>query len=139
MARVLLGDSGDWTEFDDPGMGRFRAARLERGRLEGCLFIGPDTSLPPRSWLGGLFGDGSLGERERIALLTGRPPAGEEEAGRTVCACFGVGLNTLATAIREQGLTSVEAVGAVLKAGTGCGSCVAEIKGLLVGTRETVT
>ena len=57
-----------------------------------------------------------------------------EDCGRTVCACFGVGEKTILKAIREHRLTSAADVGKHLKAGTNCGSCVAEIKTLLAGS-----
>jgi hypothetical protein len=37
----------------------------------------------------------------------------------------------LTAAIREQGLTTPEAIGAALKAGTNCGSCVPELRQLI--------
>ena len=65
-------------------------------------------------------------------LLAARPPKGAAaNTGRTVCACFSVGEKTILNAIQEQELDSVEAVGACLKAGTGCGSCVPEIHCIL--------
>jgi assimilatory nitrate reductase catalytic subunit len=65
-------------------------------------------------------------------LLTARPPKGAAaNTGHIVCACFSVGEKTILHAIQEQGLDSVEAVGACLKAGTGCGSCVPEIRRLV--------
>ena len=66
----------------------------------------------------------------RAGLLTGTPPKGAPDAGRPICACFGVGEKTLRAAI-AGGCASVEAIGARLKAGTHCGSCVPEIKALL--------
>ena len=59
------------------------------------------------------------------------PGAAGVDPGRTVCACFQVGLNTLVRAIAEQGLTSPQAIGAALKAGTNCGSCVPELRQIL--------
>jgi assimilatory nitrate reductase catalytic subunit len=47
-----------------------------------------------------------------------------------VCACFGVGENTLKQAV-AQGANSVEALGARLRAGANCGSCIPELKKLL--------
>lgn len=67
----------------------------------------------------------------------GKPPAGQEDVGRIVCACFSVGVNTIVNAIRQQGLTTPEQIGQALKAGTNCGSCVPELKTLLT-TTETV-
>jgi assimilatory nitrate reductase catalytic subunit len=48
-----------------------------------------------------------------------------------VCSCFSVGINTLTRAIREQDLTTAEAIGQALKAGSNCGSCIPELKALL--------
>jgi assimilatory nitrate reductase catalytic subunit len=42
-----------------------------------------------------------------------------------------VGLKTITAAIADQALTSVEAVGAALAAGTNCGSCRPAIKRLI--------
>jgi assimilatory nitrate reductase catalytic subunit len=42
-----------------------------------------------------------------------------------------VGRNALREAIAAGGLASPEAVGAALKAGTGCGSCVPELRALI--------
>ena len=64
-------------------------------------------------------------------VLTGRPPADVPDPGPVLCSCFGVGINTLVTAIETDGLMSVEAVGASLQAGTNCGSCRPEIASLL--------
>ncbi len=121
----------EWIEYFDNAARRYRAARLTSGRLESCLFIGPDPQLPPRDWLAGLFALDSLDAATRASLLAGTPPRGQKETGRQVCACFGVGEATLLEAIRG-GCTSVEALGARLKAGTNCGSCVPELKALIV-------
>ncbi len=123
----------DWLEFFDSAANRYRAARLVDGKLESCIFIGPDAELPSRDWLSKLFERGALDDAERTSLLTGKPAAGQKDVGPIVCACFGVGLNTLTDAIREQRLASVEEIGAALKAGTNCGSCVPELKALLAG------
>ena len=47
-----------------------------------------------------------------------------------------VGLKTLADAISCQRLTSVEAVGAALSAGTNCGSCRPAIRRLIGETKD---
>jgi assimilatory nitrate reductase catalytic subunit len=52
--------------------------------------------------------------------------------GRIVCACHGIGEKRIQEGIR-QGLDSVEAIAETLKAGSGCGSCVPEIRSLLAG------
>jgi assimilatory nitrate reductase catalytic subunit len=127
-------DSGnsEWIEYRDAAMGRYRAARLQDGRLEAVFFLATDHCLPEREWLSSLFGQAALLPAELAGLLSARPPLGAvSDTGRIVCACFGVGEKTIANAIQAQGLDSVEAVGTSLKAGTGCGSCVPEIRRIL--------
>ncbi|MGR3453656.1 (2Fe-2S)-binding protein [Pseudooceanicola sp.] len=63
--------------------------------------------------------------------LTGRTPADRPDPGPMLCSCFGVGVNTILSAIETRGLMSVEAVGAALQAGTNCGSCRSGIAALL--------
>ena len=121
----------EWIEFADRAAPRYRAARMEGGRLESCLFIGPDIRLPERDWLATLFEHPALDEQDRRSLLTGKPASGQHDVGRIVCACFGIGRNTLVDAIQNKGCTTTEAIGACLKAGTNCGSCVPELKELI--------
>jgi assimilatory nitrate reductase catalytic subunit len=121
-----------WMEMLDAAGGHYRGAGIIEGRLEYCLFIGPDHHLPKRDWLVQLFARDSLTRQERQRLLAGSPGTGQDDVGRTVCACFGVGENTLIKAIGEQGLRSVESIGDCLKAGTNCGSCLSEIKQMIV-------
>ncbi len=121
---------GEWSEYLDVAMGRYRAACLADGRLEAVFFIGPDQRLPEREWLASLFAKPKLEPADLAGLLAARAPKGGN-TGRTVCACYSVGEKTILDAIQSQGLKSVEAVGQCLKAGTNCGSCVPEIRSLL--------
>ncbi len=134
-ARALLcaaeNDVG-WIEYLDSAGGRYRAARLVHGRLESCLFIAPGNELPDSGWLETLFAQDTLDLQQRQSLLTARAPHGADTGGNIVCACHGV----RAGAIRDiiaAGAATVDAVGAVSKAGTGCGSCVPEIRQMLHG------
>ena len=130
--RAALGSSGEWLEYRDATMGRYRAACILNGRLEAVFFIAPDHHLPEREWLGSLFGQSVLTPEDIAGLLAARTTKGASgETGRTVCACFNVGEKTILNAIQEQGLDSVESVGGCLNAGTGCGSCVPEIRRIL--------
>jgi len=130
--QAALGRNGDWSEYRDAAMGRYRAACVQAGRLEAVFFIAPDQHLPEREWLASLFSQDVIDPADLSGLLAARPPNGASaNTGRTVCACFSVGKTTIMHAIQEQGLDSVEAVGTCLKAGTGCGSCVPEIRRLV--------
>ena len=66
-----------------------------------------------------------------MSLLAGRPVSAGDDQGRMVCACFGVGYNAIARAIRQQGCATTDQIGIKLKAGTNCGSCLYEIKAML--------
>ncbi len=129
---LLAGPEDEWIEYADKWTGRYRFARLRDGKLMSCLFIGPSYELPARSWLAGLFALPRLPDQARMSLLAGRPASSEDDAGKIVCACFSVGLNTLRRAIQHEALTTPEQIGALLKAGTNCGSCIPELKTLLV-------
>ncbi|MCR4346289.1 MAG: molybdopterin-dependent oxidoreductase [Sulfuricaulis sp.] len=120
----------EWSEYFDKTARRYRAARLTQGKLESCIFIGPNPELPPRDWLAGLFALEALDTPTRAGLLAGLPPKGSRESGRQVCACFGVGEVAILEAI-QSGCATAADIGARLKAGTNCGSCLPELKALL--------
>ena len=132
--RERFGHAGDWIELQDCAENRYRTALIRDGRVEVIGFFDRDcAALPPRHWLEALFEKDQLSRDERTALLMGRPGRATPEVGRIVCACFGVGENTLKQAI-AQGAASVEAIGIKLKAGTNCGSCIPELKTLLTAS-----
>jgi len=120
-----------WMEYFDQSIQTYRAARLVGHQLESCIFIGPDPHLPNRDWLMALFDKTSLDDKEKAFLLSGRPSDSTDDAGASVCACFGVGRNTILKAIQDSGLDSVDSIGSALQAGTNCGSCIPEIRALL--------
>ncbi|MGS0743246.1 molybdopterin-dependent oxidoreductase [Glaciimonas sp. GG7] len=133
--RSLLGiddPDADWLEYADTTAGVYRAAHLIDDRIDTCVFISPRPDLPSRAWLASLFVKERLEDADRVGLLIGQPIEKGADTGPTVCSCFGVGRNTICNAIRAQGLTTVPQVTACLKAGGNCGSCVPEIKKLLM-------
>ena len=131
--KLLCKDSDDvnWVEYFDQAQQRYRGARIENNFLESCIFIGPNLNLPDRDWLAKLFESDQLEETDRISLLTGKPADPKEDAGKVVCACYSVGINTIKHAIEEKNLTTAEEIGECLKAGTNCGSCVPELKQII--------
>jgi assimilatory nitrate reductase catalytic subunit len=126
----------EWLSFRDAAAGQRRYALLKDGRLQSCLFIARDHRLSSREWLAGLFAEDQLKVVQRTSLLAGRPATGQDDTGSVVCSCFGVGVNVIARTIRTQGLTTAAEIGAVLKAGTNCGSCKPELDRLLQQTTE---
>ena len=136
-SRQLMGvcdNNTDVLEFRDSASPLYRAAVIIDGAIQACVFVSPQPDLPSRTWLAGLFDKGQLDKNDRISLLAGRPADATADAGAMVCSCFGVGRNTIARAIQEQSLDSPEAIGACLKAGTNCGSCVPELRKILVAS-----
>lgn len=121
----------DWIEYSDPSAGLYRAAALEGERMASCIFLSPRPDLPARTWLASLFSQKRISDADRHSLLAGRPVDPAIDQGPTVCSCFGVGRDRICDAIAKHRLTTPQQVGERLRAGTNCGSCVAEIKLLL--------
>ena len=136
-ARSLLCASEDdvsWIEYFDQSAQCYRAARLVGDQLESCIFISPNPHLPSRDWLMALFKKLKLDDKEKMFLLSGKSNDASEDAGVNICACFGVGRNTIVKAIKDKNIISVEEIGKVLLAGTNCGSCIPELAALLKET-----
>ncbi|MGC2086952.1 MAG: molybdopterin-dependent oxidoreductase [Bradyrhizobium sp.] len=141
----LFADNGDlshWTswlhahgaedvaEYTDAGSGIYRAAAFAGERLQMCVFVGPGHDAGDWNVVKGLFAADVLSDDQRRILLSGRAAEGGASAGPIVCACFGVGRNTICDAIAAGARTSAT-IGAKLNAGTNCGSCIPEMKRLI--------
>ncbi|SFB74557.1 nitrate reductase [Tropicimonas isoalkanivorans] len=127
FARDLFDRSdADAVSVIDAHRGVARVALLDSGRVVATLYAAPDPVAVARAHI-----TGRIGESDAGTVLAGRPGADRPDPGATVCACFDVGVNTILSAIRTGGLTSVEEIGAVLQAGTSCGSCRPELAALL--------
>jgi assimilatory nitrate reductase catalytic subunit len=122
--------------YADPRRGTFRYACVVGTRLHACLFVAANkSSLPSWDALAALLGT-RIEPEMRTLVLTGNPAgaAAQTAAGPTICACFGVGLHTLHSAVASRRLTTVAEVGAMLRAGTNCGSCIPELRAILSRT-----
>ena len=133
FARSLMctDEQAQWSELLDTAGKHYRAARYVGDQLVSSIFINTVNELPPRDWLVGLFAEQQLDRTARMRVLAGSPGAGQADVGRIICSCFSVGINTLTEAIREKGYATPEEIGAALQAGTNCGSCVPELRGLI--------
>jgi assimilatory nitrate reductase catalytic subunit len=120
-------------EYHDFGGGVYRAASFAGERIETCLFVGPARDAGDWNVVKGLFAADRLTDDQRRMLLSGRSSEGLASTGPIVCACFGVGRNTICDAI-AAGAHSAAEIGARLKAGTNCGSCIPELKRLIAQT-----
>ncbi|MBV7395663.1 nitrate reductase [Mameliella sediminis] len=129
-ARVLFGLP--WAEVSSvigPGPGSARLVFRQGGRLVAALFVSPTPVAVMRDYLA------TLPDQPDHGILSGRSPADMPDPGPILCSCFGVGVNTILTAIEKDGLLSVEAIGAALQAGTNCGSCRPELADLLASVQ----
>ncbi|MDM9624110.1 nitrate reductase [Rhizobium sp. S96] len=118
--------------YADEQSGDLRLAFFVGKRLLAALFLAREPVAVARNWaISQLTAEhGDL--RKRFALVAGRPGAEKPDPGATVCSCFSVGANQIVGAVRN-GCHSVEAIGKELNAGTNCGSCRAEIRGIIDG------
>lgn len=124
-------------ELRNPARFAFRRAVLDQGRLLACLFLSRNAeTLPPPEVLLPLLG-AELTPAQRALLLSGRGAEVVAEGPR-VCACFGVTKQAVRHAVVTRGLESVADIGACLRAGTNCGSCVPELWAILRDVRSLV-
>jgi len=118
----------------DKASGRRNFALFDGDALSFAVYISPDPVLVSRQWAANLLAAPPMNTGHRAEVLAGRPGADVPDAGAIVCACFSVGINTIVDAI-AGGCRTVEAVGLAVKAGTNCGSCRAEIRGIINANR----
>ncbi|MEL7104390.1 MAG: molybdopterin-dependent oxidoreductase [Pseudomonadota bacterium] len=129
-ARDLFGlPRADVIAFSDLGRGTARLAFHYGGQLLAALFVASEPVAVMRDYLASRPG------QPTDAILVGRTPADVPDPGPVLCSCFGVGVNTIARAIEDRGLASVDQIGTALRAGTNCGSCRPELADLLATLR----
>lgn len=121
-------------EYLDRHRGQYRMVGLVQEQVNAGLFLADKHApqpLPDLDVLIDLFNQEQ--DLSPIDVLAGRAAlhADTIHKGRQVCACFNVGLNQIIDAIQNGGLKTAAEVGATLKAGTNCGSCLPEIKEML--------
>jgi assimilatory nitrate reductase catalytic subunit len=136
-ARDLFAPDAEIADYIDEPRGIYRIAAFHDGRLDGCLFLGPADAAPQWNAISALFAADTLADVERRLLLSGRSAAGQMEPGPLVCACFGVGLTAIRTAIASGQASDVEEIGVALRAGTNCGSCLPELKRIVADAKTT--
>ncbi|XUY26459.1 molybdopterin-dependent oxidoreductase [Agrobacterium sp. rho-8.1] len=122
--------------YADNSAGQVRLAFFDGETLLAALFIANTPVAVARNWAISQLATHHEDLRTRFALVAGRPGAGKADPGATVCSCFSVGVNQITAAIRN-GCHTVEAIGKTLNAGTNCGSCRAEIRGIIDGCLKT--
>ncbi|MFH5880463.1 FAD-dependent oxidoreductase [Arthrobacter sp. NA-172] len=120
-------------QWADPAHGRYVKMTTRGGALEGLVTVGmPRTAAE----LVMLFERGSELPADRSLLLRLDGPdqldssASNNDPQRTVCRCAGVSGTIIEEAVVD-GCSSVPEVSKATRAGTGCGGCHADIKGMI--------
>lgn len=117
------------------GAGAFwRVLGWRNGRLALAFYADGQRPQIDSAFVASAFQQTPDSAAARHALLAGR--AAQGGAGKTVCSCFGVGEEHIRAAV-ASGCNSVAALGKTLRCGTNCGSCIPELKQLLL--RDNVT
>ena len=129
FAEGLL-QSSELMAYVDEQAGAFRYAAFENQKFMGALFVSREPVAVARSWLADQLGK-VHSRTDAFRILAGRSGS-SRDCGSIVCACNNVGKTTIQSAI-AAGARTLNAVGDVTKAGTSCGSCRAEIQGMLHG------
>ena len=129
--------------FRDAGRGVYKRIVLEGGKVAGAVLFGDASD---GGWYFDLMRSGQPVEDIRETLVFGQavteglrgldPSAAvaamADEA--EICGCNGVCKGTIATAIADQGLTTLEDVRAVTKASASCGSCTPLVEKILMAS-----
>jgi ferredoxin-nitrate reductase len=121
-------DGGDELVWIDGRRGVYRKLILDGERLVAAILLGDVSGARE---LSALLRSGEA-VPERLLAPPGaavEPPT--PEPGDVVCSCNAVTRGEIETAIRARALRSAPAVGRETRAGTGCGSCVADIEAIL--------
>lgn len=122
-----------WLSYYNSYTDTLRAALVDREELLAVVALTRDGSLPDRAHTESLFAR-PVDHRARLTLLAGVPAADQPDPGRLVCACHAVGERSILHAIEHGGAADVDAIGDLVNAGTGCGSCRPELQALLAST-----
>ena len=136
LHRSDLPRAGDWLEASDPSRGVLRLAVIFDGALEACLFLARDpAALPAEAAVIPMLG-APVPDAARSKILSGRMYDATAADGPRVCACFAVTRNAIRHAVVTKRLESVRQIGALLRAGTNCGSCIPELEEILRDVRQ---
>ena len=115
--------------YQDAGHSDFREVGLVEGELVYACYLNTDRQrLPNQEWVSAQL-TADHGE-DIMPLLAGLMP-GVPSEGRLVCTCWEVGERAIEKAV-AAGTCSVERLGEQLRCGTQCGSCIPELRRMLL-------
>lgn len=120
-----------WVHLADSEQRYLNAAGFIGNQLQVVLLSGPALPEYDKSWLASQIGTEFSPEQDRLRLLSGFPADPSLQTGKTICSCYQVGEQTIIKALQNDEANSVESLGATLKCGSNCGSCIPELRTLV--------
>lgn len=138
LAERMLTPQGDGSvdllAYEDARRGDHRYAAFEKNCCVGLFFASRSPVAVSRAWATVQLGE-VLAPEQRFRLLAGRAGNGVADRGPIVCSCFDVGAKEITDAVEAGHCRNAAEVGAVLKAGTNCGSCRTEVMRIVAAAR----
>jgi assimilatory nitrate reductase catalytic subunit len=119
--RALGGDGQLAEELDDS---HYAAAVFLDDGLHGWICIGSEEACRR-------FDPEKLRELSGVPLSTRVTAAAFVEVDTVICACFGVGLDSIRDALASGRVHDIGDIARTLRAGSNCGSCLPEIKKII--------
>jgi assimilatory nitrate reductase catalytic subunit len=124
--------------YDDVKKNLSRRVRIEDGRLIGVRLAG---DLAAETWMRDFFLSGASVVELRQRLLAGsaNPPQGFKARGKVVCNCFNVSEQSIidfCSVAKTDLVRKLLALQSELKCGTNCGSCLPELRALVVASQN---
>ena len=128
--KAVSGAKGSWMTYRDKKLGTLRAACIGDGKLQAAVYYTEVGTLPDRAGLVSLL-NLELSPQNSRAVLAGKLPGSGPDIGTIICACHATGEKNIRGAIEKSGCRSTYSLGEQLGCGTGCGSCLPELKAIL--------
>ncbi|MGC1038489.1 molybdopterin-dependent oxidoreductase [Pantoea agglomerans] len=108
----------------------YRLLAWRDGELQLAFYAGSVLPSIDSAWVAEAFSHAPQDAAGRHGVLAGQAAQGGA-SGRIICSCMAVGEQTILQAV-AQGCRTTQALGEKLKCGTQCGSCIPELKQLLL-------
>jgi ferredoxin-nitrate reductase len=135
----LAEEADDELVVSDTRRGVYRRLVLRNDTLQGAQLVGDVTQARKLSELLRSAAPVPAALLEPAAAPDAAAAAAEGDPDELVCSCNAVKRATIAAAIAGGGLRTVAQVGTATRAGTGCGSCAAELQAMLRSSSDRNT